>query len=479
MTLSRISFVDRLEAHAGRPLMVTDDGRVFPYEAVLELADKIADLAGQVVFCFCSNDPGTLIGYLALLRVGAVPAMLSGSLPVDKASALMEAYRPGFLWLPESRLAEFTEARPKARHFGYALADLNGPQGVAPNGELALLLTTSGSTGSPRFVRQSRVNLSANADAIASYLGLTEEERPITTLPLNYTYGLSVLHSHLVRGATLALTAKSFFDRGFWDFFKEAGATSLAGVPYHYEMLKKLRFARMDLPFLRTLTQAGGAMGADLVREFADYCQARGKRLFVMYGQTEATARMSFLPPDRVLAKAGSIGRAIPGGEFWLEDDAGARLDGADAVGELVYRGPNVTLGYAERRADLALGDERCGVLRTGDMARRDQEGDYYIVGRLARFLKLFGIRVNLQEVEAEIRSQGFEVACAGRDDLLKVYLAGRNQERARIIKDHLIKYLNVNAMAVSVVGVEGLPRNETGKILYVDLTGLEGTVLA
>jgi long-chain acyl-CoA synthetase len=222
-------------------------------------------------------------------------------------------------------------------------------------------MTTSGSTGSPKLVRLSYGNLAANAGAIATYLAIGAEDRAITTLPVNYVYGLSVVNSHLHAGASIVLSTASLTEKRFWELLKAQRATTFSGVPYTFELLHRLGWSRMNLPSLKVLTQAGGKLNASLVREFASQCQARGIRFYVMYGAAEATARMSYLPPSMVMDKAASIGIAIPGGEFTLEGPDNSPIDKPETVGELIYRGPNVSLGYAECRRDLALGDERGG----------------------------------------------------------------------------------------------------------------------
>jgi acyl-CoA synthetase (AMP-forming)/AMP-acid ligase II len=256
-------------------------------------------------------------------------------------------------------------------------------------------------------------------------------------------------------------------DKAFWDFLKAEQASSMGGVPYVYEMLKRLRFARMDLPHLRTMTQAGGRLSVELTREFAALCADKGIRFFVMYGQTEATARMSYLPPELAQDKAGSIGIAIPGGSFSLEAD-GAVLEGPDVTGELVYRGPNVSLGYADGAADLARGDDNGGVLRTGDLARRDADGLYYVVGRSKRMLKLYGNRVNLEDIEQMVAELGYACACAGEDDRLRIYTTDADHHAA--IRAFVAERTGVNPAAFSVHRIDAIPRNEAGKILYAAL---------
>ena len=466
-------------AYSSRPIIRSAERDLF-FSEIDSVFCKVGQdkLSRKLVFCLAGNDIGGLAGYFGLLISDAVPLMLSASLSSCQLSNLIKKYRPSFLWLPEVRKSEFLNVECVDSFSGYCLLDLHCSD-AAINDSLALLLATSGSTGSPRFVRLSKQNVLSNASAIAQYLELNPDEIPITTLPPSYSYGLSIINSHITVGATIALTNKTFFDRAFWDFLRSVKASSIGGVPYHYEILKKLRFSRMDLPSLRTFTQAGGRMQSDLTLEYATHCLERGMRFFTMYGQTEATARMSYLPSDRATTKAGSIGVAMPGGKFRLENEHGRTIQEAGIAGELVYEGANVSMGYADGYEDLVKEDEFGGILRTGDLAKRDIDGDYYIVGRLKRFIKLFGHRINLVDVENYLLNSGYDVACSGQDDRLEVYFINSSKQGASNIRKILAEYLQVALSGIAVYGVNSLPRNEFGKIKYAELTPLVGDFIA
>lgn len=469
-----------LERFASNRLFIDESFNETRYSDVLKLTTEKEFLSANrsLVFCLVANEVGGLSGYLALLTVGAVPLMLSSLISPEQLQILVRAYQPAYIWLPTNRAQEFRESDLLASKKGYSLLDLRF-QRRALHDSLALLLGTSGSTGSPKFVRLSADNLISNAQSIAQYLELGQSDIPVTTLPPSYTYGLSVIHSHILVGATIGVTSKTLFERGFWDFFREVKASSFSGVPYHYEMLKKLRFFKQQLPDLRIMTQAGGRMEPELTKEFAMHCHERGMRFFTMYGQAEATARMSYLPSERAICKAGSIGVAIPGGEFSLKDENEKEIIQVDVPGQLVYKGPNVSMGYAYGYEDLAKGDERGGVLPTGDVAKRDEDGDYYIVGRLRRFIKLFGHRVNLQDVEIHLLDAGYRVACSGMDDRLEVYASDITEVQSLDIKKRVMEFLQVAPVAVAVYGIQILPMSETGKIQYAELKPQVGVLLA
>lgn len=321
--------------------------------------------------------------------------------------------------------------------------------------DLALLLSTSGSTGSPKLVRLSHANLDANASAIAEMLGIRATDRAMTSLPLHYCYGLSVLNSHLARGAGIVLTEHSVIDRCFWDVFGRHGATTFAGVPHTFDLLDRIGFEDMDLPSLRYVTQAGGRLAPEKVERFAALGRRRGWDLVVMYGQTEATARMAYLPPHLAESHPSAIGIPIPGGAFEIEPA------GDDEHGELVYRGPNVMLGYATTPADLALGatlDE----LRTGDLARQTDHGVFEIVGRRSRFVKLFGLRVGLDDVESRLAARGITAMCGGDDEHLVVAVADE------LVPDDAVlaacAEVGVPPARVQLLRLSELPRLTSGK---------------
>lgn len=465
-----------------RVAAIDDTGARITRGEIAGLADAVrgAVPSRQLVFCLSSNTLGALAGYAAFLENRIVPLLVSSGLDQALLGRLAEAYRPALLWAPQALVAALGEAAhvvgpPILSEHGHALLRTRY-EPVPLHDELALLLSTSGSTGSPHFVRQSYENLAANAASIVEYLDIGADERPITTLPMEYSYGLSIINAHLGAGATVLVTARSLVEKEFWSFFKRERATSFGGVPYTYAMLKRLRFAGMDLPSLKTMTQAGGRLSPELHREFAEHARATGRRFFVMYGQTEATARMSYLPPERSLEKCGSIGIAIPGGDFSVIDGQGNPITQPEVTGELVYRGPNVTLGYADSGDDLGKGDENGHALVTGDMARRDADGYYYIVGRKKRFIKVFGNRVNLDEVEQLIQSAfpGPDCACVGRDDQIVIFIV--DDHAASDVRRFIAGKTGLHPTAFLVTTITAIPKNSAGKTLYAQLeTSLGG----
>lgn len=415
-----------IDTYKYRLAIIADDGTRLTYG---ELAERVAARAkelqrGVLQFCLCRNSIESIVEYLACLEAGAPVVLLDATKDSETIENLRKIYKPGE-----------TKCHP----------------------DLALCLTTSGSTGSPKLVRLTKRNIIANAESIAEYLCIDANERPITMLPMYYSYGLSIINSHLLKGSTILLTDKTYAQREFWNFLKENEATSMSGVPYTWEMLRRLRFMRMDLPSVKTMTQAGGKLNAEIAKEYIQWAKSVGKQFIVMYGQTEATARMSYLPWERAEEKYASIGVAIPGGEFSLADD-----------GELIYKGENVSMGYAECEEDLMKSDENHGILHTGDMARVDEDGFYYITGRKKRFVKIWGNRCNLDAVEQIVKQVTSSCAVVGVDDLITVFVTKEGVEKD--IKDLLASKTGLNSKAFAVRVIEAIPVTTSGKIDYPQL---------
>jgi acyl-CoA synthetase (AMP-forming)/AMP-acid ligase II len=443
------SLVAGLAAHGERVALLGAHGSL----TYAELADRVAAMADRLgpirrlVLIQGAHTVEAITAHLGALAGGHV-VLLSGDAAVDN---LALAYRPDVVIAEE-----FIEIREGTAH------DLHP--------DLALLLSTSGSTGSPKLVRLSHDNVLSNARAIADYLAITPDDLAATTLPMHYCYGLSVLHSHLVAGAGLLLTERSVLEPEFWAEFQTRGATSFAGVPHTFELLDRVGFADLDLPTLRYVTQAGGKLPAADVRRHAELGVRHGYDLFVMYGQTEATARMAYLPPALASSSPDAIGIPIPGGSFHLEplpERPLSRADDAVAVGELVYDGPNVMLGYAESPPDLALGRE-IGQLRTGDVARLRTDGLYEVIGRRSRITKVFGLRIDLDHVEGVLAEHGVVVAAAdGGDHLILAVCDGARPVRVEDVHALVKSTFNLPAAGVHVSTWAEIPRLPTGKTDY------------
>jgi acyl-coenzyme A synthetase/AMP-(fatty) acid ligase len=427
-------------------------------ELVAEWRDALTGPSKTVSFNFCRNDVRSIAMYLGCLEAGNAVALLDDGLATEAKAGLLELYQPEFVSTGEEVPVPGYE---QIRESLWRRVSATAP---APHPDLALLLSTSGSTGSPRFVRLTRRNVESNAESISQVLNIGPADCAITSLPIHYSYGLSVLNTHLLRGASLALTGQGLMEPGFWETFRAAECTSFAGVPYLYQILKRLNPDRLRVPSLNTMTQAGGRMDPELIERFSNWIGGRGGRFFVMYGQTEATARISILPAEDLPAKLGSVGKPIPGGRVEIRGD--------DHAGELIYHGPNVMMGYAASREDLALSDELDGTLATGDLARLDEDGYLFITGRAKRDAKVFGLRINLDEVESMLRIHG-PVAVIGKGEQLLIYLEQGDDEAFARHRSNLAERLRIHHSAFTFLRIEKLPVTSSGKIDYQKLAGL------
>lgn len=435
-------FVLDLDRHGDRTAIVTTSGRRVSYQELDGRIDETARLLGpgrRLVAVAASTATAPLVTYLAALRARH-PVLLAPPEP-RTFDALVAAWDPDVVLAPAAD-------RPRERRGGSAHT-------LHP--ELALLLSTSGTTGSPKLVRLSHAAIAANAAAIAGYLDIRPGDRALASLPPHYCYGLSVVNSNLLRGAALVLCDRSAADPAFLDLAARERVTSLHGVPHTFELLDRAGFADRELPALRYVTQAGGRMAPERVRRTAALGRSRGWRLYVMYGQTEATARMAYLPPELAETRPGAIGVAIPGGSFALVPTPDGEAE------ELVYRGPNVMLGYAERPADLARGAE-VDALATGDLARRTPDGLYELIGRRTRFVKPFGLRVDLDRVEVLLAADGIAAAVTGDDDGLALAVTGG---RAAAAVAAVAERTGLPPAHVRAVAVADLPRLASGKTDY------------
>ena len=408
---------------------VVDEGREVSYRELAALsADAVKGLKPQTVKVVVNGqDLATVATFVGCVNSGVVPLMV----PATMDPALL------------ARLRSMYEGKP-----------------TSP--DLALLLTTSGSTGSPKLVRISRANLRADNEMSERLFSLDAATRMTMILPICYAWGLSVACAVLKAGGALVMTRRTVMDAELADVMLAAGATHLAGVPYMYEVLDRFRFFERKFPALRGLLVSGGALAPALRRKFAEEAKARGISFSEGYGQTETTGVMSTIRTDLLPERIGSIGRAGEGGRFRIDD------------GELVYEGPIVAMGYAVCAEDLLGGDEWKGVRRTGDLASIDSEGYVTLSGRASRFLKIFGNRVSLDEVENLVKDgfPGAGCAATGADGDLRVFVASAAPEE---VERFLVAKLHFNATVMKVRAVDAIPLNANGKTDYPKLRSEAG----
>ena len=429
-------------------------------QRVAETAAAFGEAEKSLVFVLTRNDVATVTAILAARALGHAVALLDAKAAPEALQALAEAYDPEFLVFegaPPLAVAEVAAVN------GASVGRRAGRRASRPNADLALLLSTSGTTGSAKFVRLSAGAILENARQIAVALDIQPADVGVGHLALHYSYGWSVLASHLLAGASVALMDDSIMSPTFWPTIAAAGGTHFPGVPFHYTALA--RFGLGVVPAsITSFTQAGGALDLRFQRKIHEQAQARGAGFYVMYGQTEAGPRITTVPAGDFEAKAGSVGVALDGGALSILDDDGKALPAGQA-GHVVYTGRNVMLGYATRRDELALGDEQQGRLETGDLGYLDADGFLFLTGRSKRISKIFGLRISLDEIEGRLTEAGPCAALDAGEKILIFHEPDADDIRGRL--SALAEALGLPSAAFKAHVVDSLPRKSSGKLDY------------
>lgn len=461
-----------LEKFGEQPALMDTAGESLSFRELVSLSDEfVSGINGrQLVFCLCSNSVPSIVGYVGFIRNNHVCVMLPSSIERGRLQNLEDLFQPNLIFAPTEALRR-RDLVVIGEIEEYGLAKLSSTN-VDMHSDLSMLMTTSGSTGNPMLVRISSSNLVSNAESIIESLELHSVDRALTTLPMNYTYGLSIINSQLQNGGSLVVSDATLMDRQFWNAVSSSGATYFGGVPYTYHMLQRIGIHKLKGSSIRMLTQAGGKLEEEAVKQIHSQCSEVGIEFNVMYGQTEATARMSVLKSNVVAEHPWSIGKAIPGGKLTVVDsDTGLEVK-PGTIGELEFTGPNVAMGYATSRGDLLRDSDFGGSIRTGDLAILEPDGFLRIVGRLKRFVKIFGNRVNLDDVEQMVLGTGILAACTGRDDKITVHVVSDQDFDRALLQDLVSKFIGAHKNSVGVRMISEIPRAESGKVLYSELIG-------
>lgn len=443
--------------------------------------DRIGILGGNSLFWVSS--------YLAVMKLGAIAVPFGTKLPPHELAQQIEQTGCGGICVDKRLYKKYS---PEFPHSVMVMEEgiLTGmPSQSLPDYDPdfdedrdAAWMLTSGTTSKPRVVRITHANIRANTDSIIQYLGLTGTERMMVVLPFYYCFGTSLLHTHLRVGGSLVLGDTLGFPEKVLDLMGEKACTGFAGVPTTFQMyLRNSTFPQRDLPALCQIQQAGGKLSNVLIEELV---QSRpNAKIYIMYGQTEATARLSSLPPEDLHKKRGSIGNGIPDVTLKVLNESGEEVKPGE-VGEIVAWGKNISPGYLN---EPAINAEKFvhGSLHTGDMATIDEDGYIYIVDRKSDFIKSYGNRISSQEVEAcilEIK-EVVAVAVIGVPDPLRgeairahvVLRSNANLDEAAVI-DHCIKRLARYMVPRDVVFTQSLPVNQHGKVIKSELKKLSAT---
>ena len=455
-----MNFLNKIEKFNSNICFVDENEKKVIYKNILIKSEMLTkDLKERsLVFVLAQNNKEFFTSYVGFFRKGLVQMLLDPKISIDLLKELIEAYAPNYIFLPSSRMNDLKNHEVIAKLGNHIILKLNKDNFYSINKNLILLLSTSGSTGSKKFVRISYENIYENTKNIVKFLRINEHHRTVTTMPPFYTYGLSVINTHLFVGASILVTNFRAVEKIFWELMKSQKINSFAGVPYFYEVLHKIKFNQFNLPDLKYFTQAGGPLRKDLIDYFLTYSEKNKKEFIVMYGQTEATARMTYLPYKMSRKKMGSIGIPITGGKIHLVGNESKD----DKEGEVIYEGKNVSMGYAKNFKDLNKNDENKGVLKTGDLAIKDNDGYLYIIGRKSRDVKLFGHRISLDEIEQILLKKGYNCLCCGFDNKVTIFHTDNNYNKE--ILRFISRTTNTHLDCFKLKHIKKFPLNENGK---------------
>lgn len=462
-----MSIFENIHKFKNQNAIITEKNETIDYKTILNLADKLCKQikSRSLVFLVCGNNLESILGYISFLKTNCAITLLDERINNYNLNNLINIYKPSFIFIKKNNV-NFEGYDSILSFKNFDLLKRKNEVKLHLGENLSLLISTSGSTGSSKLVRISNENLEENTKSIVKYLKILETDVCITTLPMSYVYGLSIINTHIYKGGTLVLNERSVIDKHFWITLQKNKVSTFSGVPYTYQMLDKINFYSKDLKYLKYLTQAGGKLDTKINKKILDNFCNKKRKFIVMYGAAEATARMSFLPSEFSNKKIGSIGIPIPGGKFWIENDKKKEIKKYNQAGELIYSGKNVCLGYANNINDLSKGDENKGILRTGDIAKKDKDNFFYIIGRKDRYVKIHGNRINLAELEYSILKLGIECLCKVNQEN-KITIFVKESKEAEILKNRIYDLTNLHPSVFIIKIINKFPLNKNYKISY------------
>lgn len=446
MTYANI-FLKDLKKFKNKKALILENGQAITYNQLNSEAESLSKklpAKKKLIFLLAENNFETIVGYISFVKKGFSVAILDSKINNFFLKNLIKLYKPSYIFCSNKKKMTLKKFKITAKYKSFILNQNLNKKEYKINKDLMLLMSTSGTTGSPKFVRQSYTSVAANTKSIVKYLKINNKDVTITSLPFSYVYGLSVINSHLYSGSTIILTNRSIIEKEFWNMIKKFNVNNFSGVPYSYSIINRIGKKSLSNK-LKYSTQAGGKMNHELIGRIINIYKKKKIKFIQMYGSAEATSRMSYLSWRYAAKKIGSIGKPIPGGKFTLKNSRGKTIKKINQKGELIYAGKNVCLGYAKNINDLNLPDLNNGILYTGDLAFRDKEGFYFIVGRKNRYTKIYGIRADLTELEALFLEKGFDVVLKeGKENKIEVY--NNNLDKIKKTIKNIAKLTNINS---------------------------------
>ena len=423
----------------------------------------------SLILIISENSIGSLIAYVFCIIHNHVGIIINAKTNKDNIFKVFKNYQPDYVFLPEKMQSILkSKCIRKFNFFAYNLMKNKVYKKKKLHKDLSLLLSTSGSMGAIKFVKLSKSNLKNNTDSIIDYLKINNKDSSMTNLPISYSYMLSIINTHLEIGASIIVSKYSLIEKEFWQIFKNNKITSFNGVPYTYEILTKIGLKNIKINSLRYLTHAGGKLEKNKLKEILNFCKKNSLKFFSMYGQTEASPRISYLRPELAEKKIGSIGKGIKGNKIYLINKTGKKINKSFQEGEIVCEGKNVFIGYSENYKDLKKTNDVKYKLKTGDLGFMDQDGFFYITSRLNKIAKIFGNRIDLGILENLMNQKKYEIACLS--DNKKIFVFTEKSYNKKSLISIISKLSNLNNSAFEVIKIKFFPRTPNNKISYSDL---------
>ena len=460
-------FLNDIYKFKNRTALTTENNEIILYSDLIKKVESFSRKLKErsLIFIICKNNLESIVSYLGSIKSNCVISLIDERVEERSLKKLILDYKPDYIFLEKNRGNKIVNFNSVYSLYGHELIEAKKKTKKKLNDDLALLISTSGSTGSSKLVRQSTFNLENNINSICKYLNITSKDKAITTLPMSYVYGLSIINTHFNQGASIVLNTKSIIEKYFWTSLQKNKVTNFGGVPYTYSMLEKINIKNFNLKNLKYTTQAGGKINKVVAQKIVKTYKQLNIKLYLMYGAAEATARMSYLSWDKI-NNIESIGKPISGGKFYLEDTRQKIITKNYRQGELIFKGKNVCMGYAKTYKDLSKKDENKGRLKTGDIAYKDKNNFYYIVGRKDRYIKIYGLRINLQELEEIISKYGVDNICMSKKEN-KINIFIKNTNKIEKLKKYLAALTKLHPSVFEIKIIKKFPLNKNLKISY------------
>ena len=427
----------------------------------------------SLILIVSENSLGSLLAYIFCIINNHVGIIIDSKTTEQNILKTFKNYQPNYIFLSKKTKSIFKKiCSEKYTFFDQSLMKNKINKKKKLNKNLSLLLSTSGSMGSVKFVKLSKDNLKHNTDSIIKYLKIRKKDSAITNLPISYSYMLSVINTHFEVGASIVISKYSLVEKEFWETLKNSKVTSFNGVPYTYEILTRIGLKNIKIKTLKYLTHAGGKLEKEKLKEIIKFCKKNNLKFFSMYGQTEASPRISYLKPEFSEKKIGSIGKGIPGNKIYIIDSSSKKISKPFIEGEIICEGKNVFMGYSKNYNDLKKANEENFKLKTGDLGFFDEDGFFYITSRISKIAKIFGYRVDVDALENLMSQKGYKVACLSNNKKIFIFTE-KKYNKANLI-NAISKITNLNIRSFELIKLKYLPRTSNNKISYNELKKID-----